>query len=451
MKSKSWHLDRRSFLLGTGVSLGLPWLECMAGAGTDSTQKPVSQPRRLCAMYFGFGVSLPKEDSEQAMWRWFPNGEGREFQFTETLKPLEDLREDVTVLGGLSHPNGRKMGGHDTGDTFLTGALINGGYLRNTVSLDQVVAQAFSDQTRFSSLVMSTDGGVGEPTRSSTLSYDGKGRPIPALNQPQQIFDRFFGAGDADLIARRRRLVSASGMLDRVLEDSRSLRRRLGRHDREKFDEYLASVRQIEQRVERSQRWLEIPRPELRDEERDMLHLDSDDKAPLNFIRTMYDLIYLAFRTDSTRVATYQITNMADASSRAGKFPQLEGFKNSLHTLAHGWNKPEGAVQLGEWDRFMAEQFGYFLGRLASAEEENGSVLDNSIVLYGSSNSQTHNNNDYPLILAGGRKLGLQHGQFRKFGANVPLSNLFVTMLNRLGVSTENFADSSGEMTEVLA
>ena len=142
---------------------------------------------------------------------------------------------------------------------------------------------------------------------------------------------------------------------------------------------------------------------------------------------------------------------MADASSRAGKFPQLEGFKNSLHTLAHGWNKPEGAVQLGEWDRFMAEQFGYFLGRLASAEEENGSVLDNSIVLYGSSNSQTHNNNDYPLILAGGRKLGLQHGQFRKFGANVPLSNLFVTMLNRLGVSTENFADSSGEMTEVLA
>jgi hypothetical protein len=326
MTAKSWHLDRRSFLLGTGVSLGLPWLECMAG--NDSTKKPDNQPRRICAMYFGFGVSLPKEDSEQAMWRWFPNGEGRDFQFTETLKPLEDLREDVTVLGGLSHPNGRKMGGHDTGDTFLTGALINNGYLRNTVSVDQLAAQAFSDQTRFSSLVMSTDGGVGEPTRSSTLSYDGKGRPIPALNQPQQIFDRFFGTGDADLIARRRRLASASGMLDRVLEDSRSLRRRLGQQDREKFDEYLASVRQIEQRVALSQRWLEIPRPELRDEERDMLHLDSDDKAPLNFIRTMYDLIYLAFRTDSTRVATYQITNMADASSRAGKFPQLEGFKN---------------------------------------------------------------------------------------------------------------------------
>ena len=446
MANKSWQLGRRTFLMGTGVSLGLPWLECMAG---ESTPVASSKPRRFCSMYFGFGVGLPKADGEQAMWRWFPNGEGRDYTFTETLKPLEPLREKLTVLSGLSHPNGRKMGGHDTGDSFLTGAFMHNKYLRNTVSVDQVAADAFKDETRFSSLVLSTDGGVGEPTRSSTMSYDLKGRPIPALNQPQQIFDRFFGDGDADSIANRRRLKSASGMLDRVLEGSRSLRLRLGRQDQEKFDEYLASVRQIEERVERSQRWLEIPRPELRDEERDILSLESDDKAPLLFIRTMYDLIYLAFRTDSTRVATYQITNMADASSRAGKFPQLEGFKDSLHTLAHGWNKPEGAEKLGKWDRFMAEQFGYFLGRLASAEEEDGSILDNSVVLYGSSNSQTHNNNDYPLILAGGNGLGLQHGQFRKFGADVPLSNLLVTMLNRIGVDRPSFADSTGDISEL--
>lgn len=447
MADKSWHLDRRAFLLGTGVSLGLPWLECMAGS---EPVQAVDKPRRLCAMYFGFGVSLPKEESEQAQWRWFPNGEGRDYEFTETLKPLEAHRDNLTVLGGVSHPNGRRMGGHDTGDTFLTGSLLTSKFLRNTVSVDQVAAAACEDRTRFSSLVLSTDGGVGEPTRSSTLSYNDKGRPIPALNQPQQIFDRFFGAGDADTLAARRRLKSASGMLDRVLEDSRSLRRRLGVQDREKFDEYLASVRQIEERVERSQRWLEIPRPELRDEERDMLHLDSDDKAPLNFIRTMYDLMYLAFRTDSTRVATYQITNMADASSKAGKFPQLEGFKGSLHNLAHGWNKPEGAEKLGQWDRFMAEQFGYFLGRLASAEEADGSVLDNSVVLYGSSNSTTHNNNNYPLLLAGGSKLGLKHGRFLKFGADVPMSNLFVTMLNCVGANSESFADSTGAMDELL-
>jgi len=434
--------------MGAGVSLGLPWLECMSPARAATAQ--AAPPRRLCAMYFGFGVSLPKEDGEQAKWRWFPNGEGHDYQFNESLKPLESHRRRLTVLGGLSHPNGRRMGGHDTGDTFLTGTLLNSKFLQNTVSVDQIAAKRSADDTRFSSLVLSTDGGVGEPTRSSTLSYDEQGRPIPALNQPQQIFDRFFGAGDANLLAQRRRLVSESDMLDRVLEDSRSLRLRLGRQDREKFDEYLASVRQIEQRVERSQRWLEIPRPELRDEERKMLQLDSDDEAPLQFIRTMYDLMYLAFRTDSTRVTTYQITNMADASSKAGKFPQLEGFKGSLHNLAHGWNKPEGAENLGRWDRFMAEQFGYFLDRLSSAQEADGSILDHSVVLYGSSNSTTHNNSNYPLLLAGGGKLGLRHGRYLKFGDDVPLSNLFVTMLQCVGAEREKFADSTGPLSELL-
>jgi len=449
MTRKSWHLDRRTFLMGTGASLGLPWLECMA-KGSEPVAQPTQIPRRLCALYFGFGVALPPENHELARWRWFPNGSGEEYQFTETLKPLEAQRKKLTVLGGLSHPNGRKMGAHDTADTFLTGAYLNNKFLINTVSMDQVAAKAVSDQTRFSSLVLSTDGGVGEPTRSSTLSYNDKGRPLPALHQPRQIFDRFFGAGDPDTIAERRRLKSASSMLDRVLDDSNSLRNRLGSRDREKLDEYLAAVRQIEQGVERSQQWLEIPRPELRDEERKLLNLDSDDKAPLQFIRTMYDLIYLAFRTDSTRVATYQITNMADCSSKAAKFPQLQGFKDSLHTLAHDWDKPGGSERLGQWDRFMAEQFCYFLNRLDSAQEERGTLLDNSLVLYGSSNSVTHDNNNYPLILAGGAEMGFKHGRFLKFGADVPMSNLFVTMLNRAGIECEKFADSTGEMTELV-
>ena len=436
--------------MGTGVSLGLPWLECMTKASEPSI--PAAQPpRRICALYFGFGVALPPENHEHARWRWFPNGTGREFQFTETLKPLEGQREKLTVIGGLSHPNGRRMGAHDTADTFLTGSFLNNKFLVNTVSMDQVAAKALGDQTRFSSLVLSTDGGVGEPTRSSTLSYNDRGRPLPALHQPQQIFDRFFGAGDPDTIAERRRLKSASSMLDRVLDDSHSLRNRLGNSDREKLDEYLAAVRQIEQGVERSQRWLEIPRPELRDEERKMLHLDSDDKAPLQFIRTMYDLIYLAFRTDSTRVATYQITNMADCSSKAAKFPQLQGFKDSLHTLAHDWDKPGGSERLGQWDRFMAEQFSYFLSRLDSAQEEKGTLLDNSLVLYGSSNSVTHDNNNYPLILAGGAEMGLKHGRYLRFGAEVPMSNLLFTMLNRTGIECQSFADSSGELSELLS
>ena len=343
------------------------------------------------------------------------------------------------------------MGAHDTADTFLTGAFLNNKFLINTVSADQVAAKAVGDQTRFSSLVLSTDGGVGEPTRSSTLSYNDNGRPIPALHQPRQIFERFFGAGDADTLAQRRRLKSASSMLDQVLDDSNSLRNRLGSRDKEKLDEYLNSVRQIEQGVERSQHWLEIPRPELRDEDRKLLQLDSDDNAPLQFIRTMYDLIYLAFRTDSTRVATYQITNMADCSSKAAKFPQLQGFKDTLHTLAHDWDKPGGSERLGQWDRFMSEQFHYFLNQLASAQEESGSLLDNSVILYGSSNSVTHDNNNYPLVLAGGAEMGFKHGRYLRFGPEVPMSNLLVTMLNRAGVECEKFADSTGELSILLS
>jgi len=416
----------------------------------EEQSKPV-QANRFCGIYFPFGVSLPKADSAQAQWRWFPNGEGRDYQFNESLKPLEEHREKLTVLGGLSHPQGRRMGAHDTGDTFLTGAMLEGKFLRNAVSLDQIIVQAVGNQTRFSSITMSTDGGVGEPTRSSTLSYNQHGHPIPALNQPQQIFDRFFGTGDAGSLAAEKRLKSTSGMLDRVLENANSLKRQLGVNDREKLDEYLESVRQIEEQVKRSQAWLEIPRPELSDEDRQMLDLASDDEAPRAFIRTMYDLIYLAFRTDSTRIATYQIASMADASSKAGKFPQLEGFKGSLHSLAHDWNKPEGAENLGKWDRFMAEQLAYFLGRLNSVQEGDSSLLDKTIVFYGSSNSQTHNNSNYPLILAGGGDMGFAHGQFRKFSNEVPLSNLFVTMLQRMGIQSEAFADSTGSLSDVIS
>ena len=450
MTTESWHLNRRTFLMGTGVSLGLPWLECMA---EDSRRANTTHPPKFCAMYFGFGVSLPEEASDDAQWRWFPKGEGTNYQFNESLKPLEAHRERLTVLGGLSHPRGRKMGGHDTGDTFLTGALMNEKSLVNTVSVDQVIAKAWEGQTRFPSLVMSTDGGVGEPTRSSTLSYDLQGRPVPALNEPRRIFERLFGAGDAELHDQQRRFSSTASMLDRVLADASSLRLRLGHGDQTKLDEYLDAVRETEKRVANSQKWLEIPKIELNDDERKSLNLDSDDQAPFRYIQTMYDLIFLAFRTDSTRVATYQITNMADASSNAIKFPQLIGFSENLHKLAHNWNKPGGAEELGRWDRLMIEHFANFIERMASAKTDdgvtNGSLLDETIVLYGSSNSHTHQNTNYPLILAGGKRLGLRHGRFLQFGEEVPLSNLFVTALDRLGVTRDSFADSEGEISEL--
>ncbi len=398
-------------------------------------------------MYFPYGASTPPDNHEDRKWGFLPTGEGRDFQFTESLKSLEPLRDQVSFLQGLSHPNGRSMGGHDTADIFLTGAKLKGGELKNSISLDQVLAQPIDGQTRFTSLALSTDGGVGEPSRSSTLSFSQTGQPIPALNSPRVLFDQLFGANSASLSAQRRELVNSGSMLDLVLEHAKSVRGNLGRLDQQKFDEYLDSVRQIEQRVERSQEWLTVPKPQVN---ATGLHLEADDNTPADLIRTMYDLLFLAFQTDSTRVATYQLGNMNGATSIAGKFPQLLGLGKTMHSTAHGAGKPGGFKAQGKWDQFLASQLAYFLNRLASTPEGSGSLLDRTVVFYGSSNSRTHNNSNYPLVLAGGKDLGFRGGALHKFDAKTPLSNLFATILHQLGNPAETFADSRGEMTEVV-
>ena len=444
MARKSWHLDRRAFLRGTGVSLALPVLECMAADG-----QPTQRPKRFVAGYFPYGIVDRARESEAAQWNWFPSGSGTDFRFNKSLAPLEPLRSELTILGGLSHPKGRNMGGHDTADTWLTGAELKEGHLENTVSIDQVAAGLYGNRTRYPSLVLSSDGGVGEPTRSSTLSFSRTGQPVPAQNRPKQVFDRLFGLDPRSLQAQRQSLDSSRSMLDLVLEHSASVRSRLGRQDLVKLDEYLDSVRQIERRVEKSQQWLEVPKPQVN---ATGLHLEADDTTPGELIKTMYDLIYLAFRTDSTRIATYQIGNMNGATSIAGKFPQLLGLADNMHSLAHGARKNDaGAEPLGKWDLFLTEQLAYFIERLRQTPEGDGTLLDSTLVLYGSSNSQTHVNLNYPLLLAGGSDMGLAHGSFHKFGTDVPLANLYVTLLNGLGVPVDSFADSTGALDEILA
>ncbi len=438
----SWHIPRREFLRGIGVSLALPYLSAM-GQSTSPTQ----YPRRFAAVYFPFGVSLPPDDHADANWCWFPNGEGRNYQFNDSLVSLEPHRGELSVLGGLSHPNGRKMGGHDTSDIFLTGAELKGSQLKNSVSLDQVAAAHFGNQTRYASMVLSTDGGVGEATRTSTLSYSINGQPIPSLNKPRLIFDRLFGVNDSSKNEQRRELQNVGSMLDLVLDNAKSLQRRLGKEDQTKLDEYLSSVRQIEQRVELSEQWLDVPKPSINTTG---LHLEATEETPLELIRTMYDLIVLAFQTDSTRLATYQLANMNASTSFAGKFPALLGFSDNLHQLAHHWNREGGVVALGKWDRFLAEQFSYFLGRLKDIQEGEFTLLDHTMVLYGSSNSRTHENTNYPLIFAGGKGMGFRHGHFHKFTEDVPFANLHATILDRLNVSTKGFADSNGLMSELL-
>jgi hypothetical protein len=340
------------------------------------------------------------------------------------------------------------MGGHDTADIWLTGAELKGRQLRNTVSLDQLIAAELGEQTRLRSLTFSTDGGVGEPTRSSTLSFMANGQPVPAINQPKLIFNRLFAVEERSMQEKRNELSNSRSMLDLVLEHSKSIRRNFGKQDQSKLDEYLSSVREIEQRVKRSQDWLDVPKPSVNAVG---LHLDADDNAPAEWIKTMFDLIFLAFQTDSTRVATYQLGNMNGATSIAGKFPQLLGFGTNMHGLAHGWNKPGGAEALGKWDQFRTEQLSYFLTRLDETPEGDGTLLDHTMVLYGSSNSNTHNNINYPTVLAGGTRIGLNQGQFLQFTNDTPFSNVHSTILGRLQKNAPSFADSTGEISELLA
>jgi len=444
---KSWHLDRRTFLRGTGVALALPLLDSMTWAGEAKVTAEL--PRRMCCVYFPFGVSLPPEKHEHANWNWFPKGQGRDFEFTSTLESLEPLRDDVTVLGGLSHPHGRKMGGHDTGDIFLTGAPFKGSHYGNSISLDQFAALKMGRQTRFPSLTLSSDGGVGEPTRSTTLSFSRSGRPVPALAKPQQVFARLFGEDEGQTVkSQRRRLENTDSMLDLVLEHSQSMQQRLGKQDQRKLDEYLSSVRNVEQRVRRSQKWLNVPKPDV---DPGSVKLEATPEGPLDYIRAMYDLTFLAFQTDTTRLATYMIGQVAGATTIANAFPACIGLGGNWHGLAHGAGKKGGYEKLGRFDQFLSQQLAYFLTRLKETPEGDGSLLDRTMVFYGSSNSRTHNNRNYPLVLAGGSKLGLRHGQYLTFAESTPLSNVFVTMLRGLDLPVDSFADSTGEVTELLA
>lgn len=434
---KSWHLNRRSAFKAAGVSMALPWLEAMAAPSTAEVQQ---LPRRMCAILFPFGIAMPKDDAEDRNWGWFPTGKGKDFELTSVLEPLQPLMDQVSIFHGLSHPRCREMNGHDTGDTFLTANNLAPVTYQNSISLDQYVAQQIGNQTRLGSLTLSTDGGVGPRTRTTTLSYTDKGQPIPALSEPEQIFQHLFGQEGASQ-KDRSKLHNSESILDLVMDQSKSLKRHLGVADQRKMAEYETSVREVEMRIERARSWSDVPLPKV---DRDSVALDADEDAPREYLQAMYDLQFLAFQTDLTRISTYQIGSYGP--SRARTFPAAIGLKPDWHGLAHAAGKKGGPENIGRFDQFLAENLARFLTKLKETPEGDGSLLDRTLVLYGSSNSRTHQNRNYPLLLAGGRQFGLKHNQFLHFDDSTPMSNLFVTMLQTLGIETERFVDSTGSL-----
>ncbi len=465
MNTNLTSVDRRRFLRGSGVALALPWFESFAGFAQADEQ--LSSRKRLACFYMPDGVPMPlAEDPAYNDWAWFPHGSGKEFTFTKCLEPLEMLREDVTILSGLSHPSARSIHGHSNADQFLTGAATGpSGNYRNSISLDQEFAAHVGDQTRFSSLVLSTDGGTGTPRGTHTASFNRSGRAIPAEHRPKRIFDMLFVKSDDDAA---RRLALSQSALDDLLADARSLRTTLSSDDQKSLDEYLQSVRDTEIKVEKAKRWMNIPLPQVNV---DHLKLDITPEDPRVYLQTMFELIYLAFKTDSTRVASYQLgrengVGVSDYLARAVGF-------NLTHQLSHNTTEPGGWKNFGTYCRFLSEEYGRFAEKLKATPEpgRDGNMLDNTLLLFGSASSAFHLSRNYPLILTGGKNMGFKHGQYLNYAGDnaaggpwnggrepwqkeaahedIPLSNLFATMLQRLGVETETFADSTGTLTDV--
>ena len=465
MNGKTLPMNRRAFLQGAGVALSLPWFETFSAFGA----KQAAEPKRFLSVYHPDGVGLPlKSDPAWEDWSWFPRGGERDFALTKVLDVLEPLRSDITIYSGLSHPAARQVHGHSNADQYLTGANIGGsGPYKNTISLDQVYAEQIGDQTRHASLVMSTNGGIGGPRGAQTQSFNREGRPIPAMNKPRQIFEMLFVTSGKDAAERLARSKSA---LDLLVESTRSLRRQLSGRDQETLQHYLDAVRDTEVKLTKAQKWIDSPVPKV---DTTLLHLDAEPKEARLYFQTMYELIYLAFLSDSTRVATFQLgrengEGPHDLLSLAVGLP-------GAHGLTHAVKRPGGWQNLGTYNRYQAEEFGRFVQRLKETPEPagHGNMLDNTFAMHGSASSSFHLSRNYPIISAGGMNLGFRNGRYLKFGKGnednqagagidsdagwngkmqaeeLPLSNLFVTVLQRLGVETDAFGGHSGTLDRV--
>lgn len=458
-------MNRRKFLRGTGIALGLPWLETFAT--TDSEPAPL--PKRFVSVYHPDGVGLPvKEDPAWKDWSWFPRGGERDFELTKVLDVLEPLRREITIYSGLSHPAARTVHGHSNADQYLTGAAIGGhGAYKNSISIDQVYAEQAGFLTRHSSLVMSTNGGVGGPRGAQTQSYNRQGRPIPAMNNPKQIFDMLFVTSGRDAAAKLARSKSA---LDLLIINTRSFGRKLSRHDQETLEQYLDAVRDTEVKLTKARKWIDTPVPKV---DTRNLHLEATPKEAQLYFQTMYELIYLAFLSDSTRVATFQLGRENGGGSH-DLLSRAVGLGNA-HGLTHAVKKPKGWENLGTYNRYQAEEFGRFVQKLKDTREPNGkgSLLDNTFAMHGSASSSFHLSRNYPIISAGGKNLGFENGRYLKFGKGnednqagagitsdsgwrgkveveeLPLSQLFVTVLQRLGVETDQFSGITGTLGRV--
>jgi hypothetical protein len=450
--SQSWLLDRRHALRALGSFISLPLLECMVPLRAEG-KAAANTPKRSAFIYLANGVhSLNYQILK----------EGKDYEFSRSLKPLEMHREVITPISGLHHP-GALGQHHHCINIWLTGGKL-GPTDRNTISVDQKMAEITAPHTRYPSMDVALGGG-------GSLAWTADGVRLPAMRRCSEIFASMFEEPKGGTTIQRRNLRRKGSVLDANLDEVRQLDKTLGAADKGRMDQYLTSVREAEIRTRRADAWLDMPLPAISDADRKRTNRDIAPTKAGDYFRTVYDLMVLAFQTDVTRVATFSLGGEGDAFS----IPEI-GITESRHQLSHHGGDPGYIEKLTKYDTFAIEQFSYFLTRLAETKDLGGKpLLSSTMSLFGSGMcyGHGHGNANLPLVLAGGSDLGLKHGSHLDFNrtaaefkgyavgadaaltaahygicshpvnSNAHMSNLLLLMAQRMGVETDQFGDSN--------
>jgi hypothetical protein len=431
------HLSRRTFLRGAGVTLALPLFESMIPAATLLGQTAAKARTRFGAIYFPHGAIMPL---------WTPAAEGAGFELTPILQPLKPFQNQINIISDLRHANAYGSGAtanhNRSAAAYLSGAFAETGAQPSLgITVDQIAAQKIGQDTPMPSLELTIE----EPSLNcgdglscsyrDTISWQGPHAPLPMQNNPQVVFERLFGDGNTAEQRKTRRAQSIS-LLDSVVGEAASLQRKLPATDRTRLDQYLSDVREIERRVQKAGQQLsdDLPVPA------------APTGVPRDIeehIKLMYDLQVLAWQAEITRVSTFLMCKELSGTT----YPK-SGVRDAFHTLSHHSNVKENIERFAVLNTYHVGLFAYFLEKLRATPDGDGTLLDHSLVLYGSgmSDGNQHNHTDLPVVLAGGASGRLKGGRHLRHPKNTPMANLLVAMLDTLDIPTDKFGDSNGEV-----
>ena len=432
------HLSRRTLLRGVGVSLGLPLLDSMIPAQTPLARTAATSKSRLSCIYVPHGATMDK---------WTPAADGKGFQFTEILSPLEKFRDRVSIVSNLAHPAAGGVGSDAGADharsaaVFLSGVHPEQGSIHVGSTIDQIAAQRIGQDTPLPSIELSIEevalscGSGYACAYSNTISWKTPTIPLPMENNPQVVFEKLFGDGsnNADRLARKQQ---SRSLLDSVMDQVASLQRELPASDRTRLGEYLDDVREIERRIQKAEN--QIPA--------DLKLPEAPVGVPESFdehFKIMYDLQVLAFRAEITRVATL----MYARDTSGAVYPQ-SGIRDGFHVASHHSNNRANMDKFALINKYHVEMLAYFLDKLKSTPDGDGNLLDHSMVLYGSSmsNGNQHDHDPLPIVLAGGASGQLNGGRHMTYAPHTPMSNLLLSMLDKLGIQADKHGDSTGKL-----